>query len=126
MTAIDLSPVIPAGRQLIERYSARGFRVSGVIHPGPVIVFPDRTLAWEASGPAAISVANLAPVVAHGGVRILLLGMGQRMSPVAPSLRAALRREGIALEPMDTGAACRTFNVLLGEDRMVAAALLPP
>ena len=45
--------------------------------------------------------------------------------PVAPALRAALKARGIAIEAMDTGAACRTYNVLLAEDRRVAAALLP-
>jgi uncharacterized protein len=126
VTAIELTPVVPPGRQIIERYGAHGFRVSGVIHPGAVLVFPQHTLAWETTDPAAITFASLAPVVAHGGLRILLLGMGRRMCPVAAELRAALRDEGIALEAMDTGAACRTFNVLLGEDRLVAAALLPP
>jgi uncharacterized protein len=41
-------------------------------------------------------------------------------------LRAALKAGGVGVEAMDTGAACRTYNVLLGEDRRVAAALLPP
>ena len=48
------------------------------------------------------------------------------MVPVAASLRAWLKSGGIALEAMDTGAACRTYNVLLAEDRRVAAALLTP
>ena len=42
------------------------------------------------------------------------------------SLRSSLKAAGIALEPMDTGAACRTYSVLVAEDRRVAAALLPP
>ena len=125
MKAIDLSPVVPPGRQVIERYAAGGFRVSGVIHLGPVLVFPERTLTWDVDGPAGISPASLAPVVEHGGVRILILGLGSRSSAVAAELRAALRCAGIGLEAMGTGAACRTFNVLLGEDRPVAAALLP-
>jgi uncharacterized protein len=48
------------------------------------------------------------------------------MAPVAATLRASLKARGIALEAMETGAACRTYNVLLAEDRHVAAALLPP
>jgi uncharacterized protein len=48
------------------------------------------------------------------------------MVPVAADLRAWFKARGVALEPMDTGAACRTYNVLLAEDRRVAAALLPP
>jgi uncharacterized protein len=48
------------------------------------------------------------------------------MSPVPAKLRSALRASGIALEPMDTGAACRTYNVLVAEGRQVSAALIPP
>ncbi len=86
-------------------------------------MFPDRTLEWTA---AAVTIEGLAPVVEQGGVELLLLGLGRRMVPVAAVLRAALKARGIAIEAMDTGAACRTYNVLLAEDRRVAAALLPP
>jgi uncharacterized protein len=123
---VDLTPVVPTGRQVIERYAASGFRVNGVIYPGPVLVFPDRTLPWEVACAADIAVESLAPVIEHRGVRILLLGLGRLMSPVSGALRAALRAAGIVLEPMDTGAACRTYNVLVAEDRPVAAALMPP
>lgn len=122
---MDLTPIIPAGRQLIERYAASGFRVTGVIYHGPVLVFPDRTVAWVAASASAITWESLAPVIEHGGVRILLLGLGRVMAPVAATLRTALRDAGVALEPMDTGAACRTYNVLVAEGRDVAAALIP-
>ena len=75
---------------------------------------------------AAATTEALAPVVAHGGVELLLLGLGRRMVPVPAAVRAALKADGIAIEAMDTGAACRTYNVLLAEERRVAAALLPP
>ena len=123
---MDLTPVVAAGRQMIERYGAPGFRVSGIVYEGPVLVFPDRTLSWALSDPDAVDLDSLAPVVAHGDVEILLLGLGRHMRPVAAGLRRGLRQHGIGLEPMDTGAACRTYNLLLGEDRRVAAALLPP
>jgi uncharacterized protein len=123
---MDLTPLVPAGRQLIERYGPSGFRIAGVIWRGPVLVFPDLTLPWTISGPDALSAASLRPVVEHGGVQILLLGLGSRLSGAERELRAALKTQGITLEPMATGAACRTFNVLLGEDRPVAAALIPP
>ena len=119
---MELTPLVQPGRQVIERYGASGFRVSGTLYRGPVLVFPDRTVAWEE---AAATVAALAPVVEHGGIELLLLGLGRRMAPVAAALRAALKAHGIAIEAMDTGAACRTYNVLLAEDRRVAAALLP-
>ncbi len=91
-----------------------------------MLVFPELTLPWAVADAAAVSWDSLAPVIEHGGVQILLLGLGRRTGMIAGGLREALRRAGIALEPMDTGAACRTYGVLLAEDRRVAAALLPP
>jgi uncharacterized protein len=123
---MDLTQIVPAGRQVIERYGPSGFRVTGVIWHGPVLVFPDRTLPWTAADAAAVSWESLAPVVEHGGVQILLLGLDRRTAVVAGELRAQLRAAGITLEPMETGAACRTYNVLVSEDRRVAAALIPP
>ena len=123
---MDLAPLVPAGRQVIERYAASGFRISGVIYHGPVLVFPDRTLHWDATTSSTMTSESLAPVIEHGNVQILLLGLGRAMSPVPGVLRSALRAAGIALEPMDTGAACRTYNVLVAEGRQVAAALIPP
>jgi uncharacterized protein len=120
---MELTLIAQPGRQVIERYGPTGFRVSGAIFTGSVLVFPDRTTEWIG---AAIEFESLAPVIEHGGIDLLLLGLGRRMLPVAPALRVALRGRGVALEAMDTGAACRTYNVLLAEDRRVAAALLPP
>jgi len=59
-----------------------------------------------------------------GAVELLLFGQGARMAPVPPALRQGLREAGIGLEPMDTGAACRTYNVLAAEGRRIAAALI--
>ena len=123
---MELSAIAPFGRQVIERYAPSGFRVSGVIYHGPVLVFPDRTLRWEVASASGITWESLSPVIEHGSVRILLLGLGDRISVVAAALRTALGAAGITVEPMATGAACRTYNVLLAEDRRVAAALIPP
>jgi uncharacterized protein len=122
---MELTPLVPADRQVIERYGKSGFRVTGVVHRGAVLVFPDRTLPWEVAGAAAVTWESLTPVVEHGGVQILLLGLGRRMGAIPRKLHSACRAAGIVLEAMDTGAACRTYNVLVAEDRHVAAALLP-
>ncbi|TMJ63258.1 MAG: hypothetical protein E6G83_17345 [Alphaproteobacteria bacterium] len=90
------------------------------------MVFPDLTVAWEAASVPDLTWETLAPVIEHGGVEILVLGLGRSTSAVPAALRTALRTAGIALEAMDTGAACRTYNVLVAEDRRVAAALVPP
>lgn len=122
---MHLTPLVPAGRQVIERYGPSGFRVTGVIWRGAVLVFPELTLPWTVVEPADVTAESLAQVVEHGGVQILLLGLGSRMPALHRELRGALRQAGISLEPMDTGAACRTYNLLVAEDRRVAAALLP-
>lgn len=121
---MDITPLLAGDRQVIERYSATGFRVSGATYDGAIVVLPQATHAWAAASLIDASPANLAPVI-EAGVQILLLGCGKQMLPVPPALRQALRAHGVVIEAMDTGAACRTYNVLLAEDRRVAAALLP-
>lgn len=71
----------------------------------------------------AISPECLADVLATKPA-LLVIGCGAAFQPPPPGLRDALRAAGAALEWMDTGAACRTFNVLLAEDRGAAAALI--
>jgi uncharacterized protein len=122
---MEVTPLIPADRQVIESYGQHSFRVSGVAYEGAILVFPEATCSWAAASAAQITLESLAPVMARGGVEILLLGCGPRMALVRRELRQALRAAGIVVDAMDTGAACRTYNILLAEDRRVAAALLP-
>ena len=120
-----ISPEPPAGRQLIQSYQPGAFRIAGVRHEGSVLVLPERTLAWPVAAPEQVTAESLAPIVAaEPSVEILLLGQGARFAQVAPQLRQDLRAAGIVIEPMDTAAACRTYNVLVTEDRRVAAALI--
>ncbi len=123
---MDVTPLVAADRQVIESYGRTGFRVSGVAYEGAVLVFPDATQPWAgAANVTALTRESFDPVLARGGVEILLVGCGPRMVPFPGHLRVALRASGIVVDTMDTGAACRTYNVLLAEDRRVAAALLP-
>ena len=125
---MDLTPLIPSGRQIVESYGEGRFRVTGQVYESPILVFPERTLTWPVIRFADASLENLAPVLAAGGeghVELLLLGQGSQMQLVPPDLRQALRAAGVVLEPMDTGAACRTYNVLMAEGRRIAAALIP-
>ena len=102
-----------------------GFTIAGVRHEGSVLVLPDRTMPWAVRELSAVTMESLAPITAvAASVDILVLGAGARFGLLAPDLRQALRAHGIVTESMDTGAACRTFNVLLAEDRRVAAALI--
>ena len=121
---MDVTPLVPKDRQVIDSYSAQGFRVSGTLYTGPILVLPQATHPWAVSGLPEIGLDNLAPVL-DAAVQILLLGCGKHMARVPPQLRQELRARRIVVDAMDTGAACRTYNILLAEDRRVAAALLP-
>jgi uncharacterized protein len=121
---VDITPIIPADRQVIDTYGPGIFRVANTVHRTSLIVFPDRTLPWHPGNVADLTVADLASVLERAAeVEVFLLGCGSRMALVPRGLRQALREAGIVMDPMDTGAACRTYNVLLSEGRRVAAAL---
>ncbi|MBP2298490.1 Mth938-like domain-containing protein [Azospirillum picis] len=122
----DIMPMIPSDRQVIDGFGPGQFCVSGQWRVGAVIVLPHRTQAWEASDAASLSIEDFAPVLAaEPKVEILLLGTGPTMRLPSKELRQALREKGIVVEPMDSKAVCRTYNVLLAEGRRVAAAMLP-
>ena len=122
----DLAPELPEGRNLIQGYRPDGFTIGGRRHTGAVLVLETAVVAWPVDAVAEVSIDDLRPVLdADPRPEILILGSGARFVMAAPALRAGLREHGIALECMDSRAACRTFNVLLAEDRRVAAALLP-
>lgn len=121
---MDVTPDIPEGRQIIQGYGDLRFRITNEVYEGSVLVFPDRTLAWPVQSFEQVTAESLEPVRAAAEVEVLLLGCGTRMQLVPQALRAPLREAGVVIEPMDTGAACRTYNVLMAEERRVAAALI--
>lgn len=122
----ELNPILPAGRQIIERYGPAGFQISGIVYRSSVLVFPEHTLAWAPASLAEISLENLQPVFAHGDIEILILGLGKSGGLLERELRARLKAGGMAFEAMDTGAACRTYNIVSGEERRAVAALIRP
>ena len=123
--SLDINPVVPNDRQLIQSYGDGRFRVTGAAFEGSILVFADETRLWAPRTVADISMDSLLPVieVSHD-VDILLVGYGPTFVAIPKGLRQALKDTGIALEWMDSGAACRTFNVLIAEERRVAAAIL--
>ena len=122
---MDVTPLVPTGRQVVEAYGNGGFRISGVNWTGPVLVFPDRTLAWHGASVDALGPDLFDPVFS-GPERpeILLLGCGTVTAALTSGLRQAIRQRGAVVDVMATGAACRTYNVLMSEGRRVAAALI--
>jgi uncharacterized protein len=116
----DIMPPVGAGAQLIQSYGAAGFRIGNVNYTTHVLVLPTQTTEWN----GAMTMEGLAHVLtADPAIEVLLIGTGARHEMIAPELRTALRTSGIAIDTMDTGAACRTFNILLGEGRRAAVAL---
>ena len=112
-------------RQVIQAYGGGGFRISDRTWTGSVVVFVDRTVAWSPLRAEDIDAEGLARAAAvEPALEILLLGCGPALAALPPTLRGRLGEGGPVIDAMDTGAACRTFNVLAAEDRRVAAALL--
>jgi len=122
---VKLTRQSSADRQLVQRYGNGGFRVSGVVFGGSVIVMPTASLAWSATSVSLLTVADFEPLIARASeLDVCLLGCGTQMMPLTRAVREALKEAGLTVDPMDTGAACRTYNVLMGEGRAVAAALI--
>jgi uncharacterized protein len=113
-----------AGRAPIGGYGKGVFRTGGVQHSGSLLILPDATFAWPVTSAAELSLENLAPILNTPSAGFLLLGTGATQIFPDRSLREAFAAAGLGLEVMDTGAACRTYNVLLGEARVFAAALI--
>ncbi|MGO9672723.1 MAG: Mth938-like domain-containing protein [Methylocella sp.] len=114
------------GAHAIEGYGAGGFRFGGMSHRGSILALPSGIYAWAAEAPADITIESLAPLFAEapGLIEHLLIGTGLDPAPLSLALRQRLRLAGVSAEPMQTGAAARTYSILLGEKRRVAAALL--
>jgi len=114
------------GAHSIEGYGTGGFRFAGMSHRGSILALPSGIYAWSAEAPSDISEASLELVFreAPGSIEHLLIGSGLELVPIGPSLRQLLLQAGIRSEPMPTGAAARTYSILLDERRRVAAALL--
>jgi len=123
---MDITPLIPRGKQVITGYGNGQFKIGGEVYKTPVLVFPDRTVVWDVKPNAAISLESLQVVLEEEGeIDLLLIGCAKQQMILPPKIRAALKEVGIGLEVMDTGAAVRTYNVVLAEGRRVAAALIP-
>jgi uncharacterized protein len=113
------------GRAPIEAYGNGGFRFADMSHRGSLLCLPSGIYGWEPADPLALTADDLERVLAEGeAIEILLVGCGKDLRPMPKVLREVLRAARIAADPMSTGAAVRTYNVLLAEDRAVAAALI--
>ena len=121
---MDVTPLLRSDQKIIQAYAQGRFKISGTHYEGPIMVTTLSVTPW-----ANADINNLTPAAfdhLKGEVDVLLIGAGSRSVLLMPDKRAAFRDAGFtSVEVMDTGAACRTFNVLTAEGRRVAAALFP-
>lgn len=113
------------GSAPIDAYGNGGFRFADMSHRGSLLFLPSGIHGWDATEQSALTIELFAPVLAETDrIEVLLIGTGKDMRFVPKDLRDALREKGIVCDPMNTGAAVRTYNILLAESRAVAAALI--
>ena len=113
------------GRAPIDAYGNGGFRFAEMSHRGSLMILPSGMYGWAAEDMAGLSAASFAPLFAErDDIDFVLLGTGATQAWPTPALRQTFADNHLVVECMDTGAAVRTYNVLLAESRIVAAALL--
>ncbi|MDA0231464.1 MAG: MTH938/NDUFAF3 family protein [Proteobacteria bacterium] len=122
---MDITPEIPADRKYIDHYGDGGFRVGGERYEGSLIVAPEQVWPWAISDITQLTAESVAVVLtADPSIELLLIGCGARVERLPQDVREALRSHAIIVDDMETGAACRTYNVLMAEERRVAVALI--
>lgn len=113
------------GSAIIETYGDGGFRFAGMSHRGSLLCLPSGVWAWPVENPVDIDEAALARVFAEAErIDVLLIGSGATFWVMPHALRQRMREARISADVMLTGPAVRTYNVMLGEDRRVAAGLV--
>jgi uncharacterized protein len=120
-----MEPARFPGRAPIDAYGNGGFRFAGMSHRGSIMALPSGIEAWPVASVSDIAPDSLSRLIAEAdAIEILLVGTGNEMKLLPADVRNVLEQAGIYPDLMATGAAVRTFNVLLSEERAVAAALI--
>ncbi len=113
------------GRAPLDAYGNGGFRFAKMSHLGSLLCVPSGIYGWNVSSVSEFSQDAFQRVFEEkADIEVLLIGTGTDLRPLPAELKSLFREAEILADPMSTGAAVRTFNVLLSEDRAVAAALL--
>ena len=126
-TSLNIRDAHYPGRAPIQSYGNGGFRFAGMSHRGSLLCLPSGIHGWREAPvpPDEVEAASLTRVFAEAGsIEILLVGTGTELRPLSAAVREHCREAKMVAEAMATGAAVRTFNVLLAEGRAVAAALI--
>jgi uncharacterized protein len=123
---MDLTQQPPGGQNHIQSVSEKEIRIAGEAHSRSLVVTAEFLIAdWPVGKPEDIAPEHLEAIL-ELRPEVVLIGTGRRQVFLQPALLMAFYQRGIGVEMMTTQAACRTFNVLISDNRKVAAALLPP
>ncbi|MDI5927881.1 Mth938-like domain-containing protein [Rhizobium leguminosarum] len=113
------------GRAPIDAYGNGGFRFADMSHRGSILCLPSGIHGWDMDMSKPLSPENFRRVLDEASdIEVLLVGTGTELRRLPEELKLALKSRGISSDPMSTGAAVRTFNIMLAEQRAVAAALI--
>ncbi|WP_457936685.1 Mth938-like domain-containing protein [Mesorhizobium sp. 10J20-29] len=113
------------GRAPVDAYGNGGFRFADMSHRGSILCLPSGVHGWQPADPSRLTPEDFVQALAEANdIQIMLVGLGREPGLLPAPLREAFRQAGISIDAMSTGAAVRTYNVLLAEDRAVAAALV--
>ncbi len=113
------------GRAEITHYGNGGFRFAEMSHRGAILCLPSGVFALEAVSAADLNIETLSrALAAFEGIETFLIGTGKNLVPLDEATRAAFRDCNIVVECVATGTAVRMYNIMLGENRAVACALL--
>lgn len=116
----------PAPGPLVQAFSGNGFRVDGIVYTTGLKLTPLAAMTWQAPLLSALTAQDIADLLAlQPRPEFLLLGSGATLRRPDPSFLTALQEQGVGVELMDSRAAARAWSVLRGEDRWIAAALMP-
>ncbi len=125
VSGIEIRPAHFPGRAPIDAYGDYGFRFADMSHRGSLLCLPSGIHGWSVDDAAKLAVEDLSKVLEQAGdIEFLLIGTGDSMRVIPKEVKAALKEAGISADSMSTGAAVRTYNIMLSESRAVAAALI--
>ncbi|MBX5132561.1 hypothetical protein HJB79_21375 [Rhizobium lentis] len=113
------------GRAPIDTYGNGGFRFADMSHRGSILCLPSGIYGWDMDVSEPLTPENFSRVLDEAAdIEVLLVGTGTELRRLPDELKQVLKARGISSDPMSTGAAVRTFNIMLSEQRAVAAALI--
>jgi uncharacterized protein len=113
-----------SGKNVIQSYSSKGIVIKNTLYQNSIIVSPDRIIDdWQPRSFAELRIDHFGAIIGMSP-EIILIGTGARLQFPDKDILGSILGKNIGVETMDTGAACRAYNFIAGEGRLVVAALL--